>query len=164
MNDERSGRPLLGAILEDKFGLTEAKLLEAINIQGTKGGRLGEILIRLRAITEDQLLQALAVQFELPWLPNLDVSQVDHEWVKKVPIHFARRFHVLPLKTEDGAVLVATTDPMESAALDDLRLLLGLPIKPVLTSSLSLLACLNRVYDEAASPAGAEQVMEDIAA
>jgi general secretion pathway protein E len=164
MNDKPSARQLLGAILEDKFGLSEAKLLEAINLQGTKGGRLGEILIRLRAITEDQLIQALAVQFELPWLPNLEVSQVDHEWVKKVPIHFARRYHVLPLKAEDGAVLVATTDPMESAALDDLRLLLGLPIKPVLTSSLSLLACLNRVYDEAASPAGAEQVMEDIAA
>jgi general secretion pathway protein E len=48
--------------------------------------------------------------------------------------------------------------------LDDLRLLLGLPVKPVLTSGISLLACLNQVYDEAASPAGAEQVMEDIAA
>ena len=164
MNDEYSGRPLLGAILEDKFGLTEAKLLEAVNVQGTKGGRLGEILIRLRSITEDQLLQALAIQFDLPWLPNLDVSQVDHEWVKKVPIHFARRYHVLPLRTENGSVLVATIDPTETAALDDLRLLLGLPIKPMLTSSLSLLACLNRVYDEAASPAGAEQVMEDIAA
>ncbi|MEQ1563211.1 MAG: type II secretion system protein GspE, partial [Nitrospiraceae bacterium] len=164
MNDERSSRPLLGAILEDRFGVLDSKLLEAINIQGTKGGRLGEILIRLRTITEDVLLQALAIQFELPWLPHLDVSQVDHEWVKKVPIHFARRYHVLPLKTEDGAVLVATTDPMETAALDDLRLLLGLPIKPILTTSLSLLACLNRVYDDAASPAGAEQVMEDIAA
>ena len=164
MNDEHSGRPLLGAILEDKFGLTEAKLLEALNIQGAKGGRLGEILVRLRSITEDQLLQALAIQFELPWLPNLDVNQIDHEWVKKVPIHFARRYHVLPLKTEDGSVLVATTDPMETAALDDLRLLLGLPVKPILTSSLSLLACLNRVYDKAASPAGAEEVMEDIAA
>ena len=61
-------------------------------------------------------------------------------------------------------MIVATTDPMETAALDDLRLLLGLPVKPVLTSSLSFLACLNRVYDEAASPAGAEQVMDDIAA
>ena len=164
VNDEPIGRPLLGAILEEKFGLSETKLLEAINIQGTKGGRLGEILVRLRAITEDQLLQALAVQFELPWLLHLDENQVDHEWVKKVPIHFARRYHVLPLKTENGSVLVATIDPMETAALDDLRLLLGLPIKPVLTSSLSLLACLNRVYDEAASPSGAEQVMEDIAA
>jgi general secretion pathway protein E len=164
MNNEHSSRPLIGSILEEKFGLSEAKLLEAVNLQGAKGGRLGETLIRLRSITEEQLLQALAIQFDLPWLPNLDASQIDHEWVKKVPIHFARRYQVLPLKTEDGAVLVATTDPLESAALDDLRLLLGLPIKPMLTTSLSLLACLNRVYDEAASPAGAAQVMEDIAA
>ena len=127
VNDKHLGRPAVRNDPRNKFGLSEAKLLEAINIQETKGGRLGEILVRLRAITEDQLLQALAIQFELTWLPHLDVNQVDHEWVKKVPIHFARRYHVLPLKTEDGAVLVATIDPMETAALDDLRLLLGLP-------------------------------------
>src|SRR5215475_7295595 len=158
------GRPLLGAILEQKFALPEAKLLEALNIQQNKGGRLGEILIRLRAIDEDQLIQALALQFELPWLPQLEVSQVDQEWIKKVPIHVARRYRVLPLKAEEGSVIVATTDPLETVPLDDLRLLLGLPVRPVLTSGISLLACLNRVYDEAASPAGAEQVMEDIAA
>ena len=161
---DNPGRPLLGAILEKKFGLPEAKLLEALNIQQNKGGRLGEILIRLRAIDEDQLIQALALQFELPWLPQLEVSQVDQEWIKKVPIHFARRYRVLPLKAEEGSVTVATTDPLETIPLDDLRLLLGLPVRPVLTSGISLLACLNRVYDEAASPAGAEQVMEDIAA
>jgi len=158
------GRPLLGAILEQQFALPEAKLLEALNIQQNKGGRLGEILIRLRAIEEDQLIQALAFQFELPWLPQLEAGQVDQEWIKKVPIHFARRYRVLPLKTEEGSVIVATTDPLETVPLDDLRLLLGLPVKPILTSGISLLACLNRVYDEAASPAGAEKVMEDIAA
>lgn len=159
-----SGRPLLGAILEQQFALPEAKLLEALNIQQNKGGRLGEILIRLRAIDEDQLIQALAFQFDLPWLPQLEAGQVDQEWIKKVPIHFARRYRVLPLKAEEGSVIVATTDPLETMPLDDLRLLLGLPVKPILTSGISLLACLNRVYDEAASPAGAEQVMEDIAA
>ncbi len=157
-------RPLLGAILEQKFALPDSKILEALNLQQTKGGRLGEVLLRLRAINEDQLFHALALQFELPWLPHLDVSQIDHEWIKKVPIHFARRYRVLPIKAEDGSVLVAMTDPLETMALDDLRLLLGIPVKPVLTSVTALLACLNRVYDEAASPAGAEQVMEDIAA
>ncbi len=157
-------RPLLGAILEQKFGLSEAKLLEALNIQQTKGGRLGEALLKIRAIEEDLLLQALAIQFEMAWLPHLDVAQVDHQWIKKVPIHFARRYRVLPLKVEDGAIVVATTDPLETAALDDLRLLLGMPVKAVLTSSMSLMSCLNRAYDEAASPTGAEQVMEDIAA
>jgi general secretion pathway protein E len=157
-------RPLLGAILEQKFGLSEAKLLEALNIQQTKGGRLGEALLKIRAIEEDLLLQALALQFEMAWLPHLDVAQVDHEWIKKVPIHFARRYRVLPLKVDDGAIIVATTDPLETAALDDLRLLLGMPVKAVLTSAMSLMSCLNRAYDEVASPTGAEQVMEDIAA
>ena len=157
-------RPLLGAILEQKFGLSEAKLLEALNIQQTKGGRLGEALLKIRAIEEDLLLQALAIQCEMPWLPHLDVAQVDHELIKKVPIHFARRYRVLPMKVDDGAIVVATTDPLETAALDDLRLLLGMPVKAILTSAMSLMSCLNRAYDEAASPTGAEQVMEDIAA
>jgi general secretion pathway protein E len=155
---------LLGAILEQKFGLSEAKLLEALNVQQTKGGRLGEALLKIRAIEEDLLLQALAMQFEMPWLPHLDVAQVDPEWIKKVPIHFARRYRVLPLKVDDGAIVVATTDPLETAALDDLRLLLGMPVKAVLTSAMSLMSCLNRAYDEATSRTGAEQVMEDITA
>jgi general secretion pathway protein E len=159
-----AARPLLGAILEQKFGLSEAKLLEALNIQQTKGGRLGEALLKIRAIEEDLLLQALAMQFEMPWLPHLDVAQVDHELIKKVPIHFARRYRVLPMKVDDGAIVVAATDPLETAALDDLRLLLGMPVKAVLTSVMSLMTCLNRAYDEATSPTGAEQVMEDIAA
>ena len=157
-------RPLLGAILEQKFGLSEGKLLEALNIQQTKGGRLGEALLKIRAIEEDLLLQALAIQCDMPWLPHLDVAQVDHELIKKVPIHFARRYRVLPMKVDDGAIVVATTDPLETAALDDLRLLLGMPVKAILTSTMSLMSCLNRAYDEAASPTGAEQVMEDIAA
>ncbi|HKT35360.1 MAG TPA: type II secretion system ATPase GspE [Nitrospira sp.] len=155
---------MLGAILEQKFGLSEAKLLEALNIQQTKGGRLGEALLKIRAIEEDLLLQALAIQFEMPWLAHLDVTQVDQQWIKKVPIHFARRYRVLPIKVDDGAIVVGTTDPLETAALDDLRLLLGMPVKALLTSPMSLMACLNRAYDEAASPTGAEQVMEDIAA
>ena len=157
-------RPLLGTILEQQFGLPEAKLLEALNLQQTKGGRLGEALLRLRMIEEDLLLQALAIQFEMPWIPHLEVNQIEHEWIKKVPIHFARRYRVLPLKVEDGAILVATTDPLETTALDDLRLLLGMPVKAVLTSPIALMSCLNRTYDELASPTGAEQVMEDIAA
>lgn len=48
--------------------------------------------------------------------------------------------------------------------MDDLRLLLGKPIAPVLTSTVALLARLNRAYDDIANPAGAEEVMEDIAA
>ncbi len=157
------GRPLLGTILSEKFNLPDAKLEEALSQQREKGGRLGDVLVRLRAIRDDEVLQALAYQFELPWLPHLEPDQVDPDLLKRVPIGFARRYRVLPLRAEDGVVTVATCDPLETAALDDLRLLLGVPVAPVLTTSVSLLSCLNHVYDQAANPA-AEQVMEDLAA
>lgn len=158
------GKPLLGRILGEKFNLLDSKLEEALAYQREKGGRLGEVLLHLRLLREEELLEGLALQFELPWMPQLETAHVDPELIKKVPIAFARRYRVLPLRCEEGAIIVATTDPLETVALDDLRLLLGKPIKPVLTSSIALLACLNRAYDEVASPAKAEQVMEDIAA
>jgi general secretion pathway protein E len=158
------GRPLLGCILGEKFNLLDSKLQEALDFQREKGGRLGEALLHLRALKEEQLLEGLAQQYEMPWMPQLESINVDQELLKKVPIAFCRRYRVLPLRQEDGAILVASTDPLETVALDDLRLLLAKPIKPVLTTGVALLSCLNRAYDEVASPAGAEQVMEDIAA
>ena len=159
-----SVRRLLGRILEEKFNLLDSKLEEALAYQQEKGGLLGEVLLHLRLLREEQVLEALAQQFEMSWMPHLDTTHVDHELIKKVPIAFCRRYRVLPLRYEEGAILTASTDPLETVALDDLRLLLGKPIKPVLTTSVVLLACLNRAYDEIANPAGAEQVMEDIAA
>ncbi|MEK6784293.1 MAG: type II secretion system ATPase GspE [Nitrospirota bacterium] len=160
----RVHRPLLGRILEEKFNLLDSKLEEALAYQHEKGGLLGEVLLHLRLLREEQVLEALAQQFEMSWMPQLDTTHVDHELIKKIPIAFCRRYRVLPLRYEEGAILTASTDPLETVALDDLRLLLGKPIKPILTTSVALLACLNRAYDEIANPAGAEQVMEDIAA
>jgi general secretion pathway protein E len=144
--------------------LLDSKLEEALAYQREKGGRLGEVLLHLRLLREEEILEGLAQQFEMAWMPQLDPTNVDHELIKKVPIAFCRRYRVLPLRDENGIVLVASTDPLETVALDDLRLLLGKPIKPVLTTGVTLLACLNRAYDEIASPAAAEEVMEDIAA
>ena len=158
------GKPLLGRILGEKFNLSSAKLEEALAHQQEKGGRLGEVLLHLRALREEELLEGLALQFGLPWMPQLEAISVDHELIKKVPITFCRRYRVLPLRHEKDDILVASTDPMETVALDDLRLLFGKPVRPVLTTGVALLARLNRAYDESASPTGAEDVMEDIAA
>lgn len=158
------GRPLLGRILGEKFNLSGSKLEEALAHQQEKGGRLGEVLLHLRALREEELLEALAFQFGLPWMPQIESATIDHELIKKVPIAFCRRYRVLPIRHEEGGILVASTDPLETVALDDLRLLLGKPVRSVLTTGIALLARLNRAYDETASPTDAEDVMEDIAA
>ena len=71
------GRPLLGTILGEKFNLPETKLEEALAQQREKGGRLGDVLVRLRAVRDDEVLQALAHQFEyrgfLTWNPTRSI-------------------------------------------------------------------------------------------
>ena len=124
------GRPLLGDLLVEKFGLSPAKRDELLALQREKGGRLGELLLKARALREEDLLQAVAQQLDVPWLPHLQPSMVDHALLAKVPISFARRYRLLPLRLEAGRILVATPDPLETAALDDLRLLLGHDVTP----------------------------------
>jgi len=157
------GRPLLGDLLVEKFGLSPAKRDELLALQQEKGGRLGDLLLKTRTLREEVLLEALARQLTLPWLPHLAPAQIDPVLVQKVPISFARRYRVLPVRLEDGRVLVATPDPLATAALDDLRLVLGQAVTPAVTPAATLLACLNQVYDQAtAGPTSAEQVIEDL--
>jgi general secretion pathway protein E len=158
------GRPLLGTILSEKFHVPDAKVEDALTVQRVKGGRLGAILLKMKALTEDTLLEALAHQLHLPWLPHVDVKGIDTTLIAKVPIAFARRHRVLPIRIEEGQVLAATTDPLDMAPMDDLRFLVGMPLKPALTPPHVLLTALNQVYDQEATPATAEQVIEDLAA
>jgi general secretion pathway protein E len=159
------GRPFLGDVLVEKFGLSPAKRNELLAQQQEKGGRLGELAVKARAVPEEQVLQALAQQLDLQWLPHLNPGLVDAALLQRVPISFARRYRILPLRLENGRVLAATPDPLEMAALDDLRLLLGHPVTPAVTPSATLLACLNQVYDQATSgPTAAEQVIEEVTA
>ena len=157
------GRPLLGELLCEKFRLSQAKLDEALEIQRAKGGRLCEVLLKLDAVRDEDVLHAIAEQFELPWVPHLDPHAINPALVKKVPIVFARAHHLLPLWRDGRWIVVATTDPMDTWARDGLRVLLAAPITLVVTNNLSLFTCLNHVYDEAASP-DAEQLMEDLTA
>ncbi|CAI4032025.1 Type II secretion system ATPase E [Nitrospira tepida] len=157
------GLSLLGRVLREKFHLPDPVLEDALTQQRARRVRLGELLVKNRTMKEEEVLQALAQQLDLPWVPFLDATLVNGDLINKVPIGFARRFKVLPLREEDDGVVVATADPLQVEALDDLRLLLGKPVKPVITTPIVLLSTLNQVYDRAAAPA-AESVMEDLVA
>ena len=73
---------------------------------------MGELLVKNRTMKEEEVLQALAQQLDLPWVPFLDATLVNGDLINKVPIGFARRFKVLPLQEEDDGVVVVTADPL----------------------------------------------------
>jgi general secretion pathway protein E len=146
------GHKLLGQILLEMGagGVTVDTIDQALALQAREGGRLGEVLVKMRVATEEDVLQALGRQLGIAYLPDLKPDEVDSELAPKVPIGFAKQHRLLPLRAEGGTVLVATADPLDVGALDDLRSQLGtgaeVTIQPILHSSAKILDLINQIY------------------
>jgi general secretion pathway protein E len=153
-------RPFIGQILIEKHLLTPAQLEEGLRLQKEQGGKIGEILIRLKYATEERVLEALSSQWQLPYIPSLDIKEIDPTLIEKVPISFARRHELLPFKKAGNLVQVATSNPLNLSALDDLRLLLGAPLQIVAVPSRVIINSINQVYERTTD--SAEQAISDL--
>jgi general secretion pathway protein E len=139
---------LLGEILLKQSLITQEQLDEALEIQKEKASPLGEVLVGLAYITERELLKALK---------NVEI---DGELISKIPIHFAKKYEILPIRRTDESVEVAIADPLNLFPLDDIRLLLGCNVVPVLAPSASIIDTINRIYERDSDTA--QQIIEDI--
>jgi general secretion pathway protein E len=141
----------LGEICVALFGVTAAQVGEALDAQGQPGvkyRRLGEILVEKKWIDEADMLTALALQLDLPFMSELHPDQVPDELLRQVPIGFARQQKLLPLgRTDDGTVVVACADPLDTTAHDELRMLLKAELDLCVSASDVVVAGINNAYD-----------------
>ena len=152
-------RPLV-KILHETCGLSEARLQKALQVQEEKGGRLGEILIRQKVITEGDLLTALGLQWDLPVSMTLSLENLHTVFTKRTPIQFLKKFKLVPVINSQGAT-IAVNDPHQFQALDDVRRLLDLEYAAVVLAPVSaILSVINAAYD--VSGDAAERVIEDM--
>jgi len=154
------GHRLIGEILAETCGLSEEILVEALKIQEEKGGRIGEILIRLKAISEADLLKALGLQFDLSFLPALPSEGLMIEFTEQVPIQFLKKYKMVPIVTAEKTFL-AVNDPLLFQPMDDLRLLLALDgTEVVLAPHSAIVSAINFAYDM--RDTSAEQVIQGL--
>ncbi len=129
-------RALLGEMLVEEGLITAEQRDIALNEQRRIGGgkRLGEILVNLRMVTEPNLLRILSRQLECP-VVDLNQLPPQRDVLDRIPSEFALRYQLLPLHQTDGTLFVAMADPLDIHAIDDLHLLTGLDISPMLASA-----------------------------
>ncbi len=147
---------LLEQGLVDEAGLEEARA----RLEKEGGQDLGRALVETGLLTEEQYRRAISLQFGLEYLPVLSEETVDKSLVARVPLTFLLAHKLIPLREEDGKVLVATANPLAVEAVDDIRLLLDREIKLVVSSPDEVVRIANRCYGHAAG--AAEQMLEDL--
>jgi general secretion pathway protein E len=149
----------LGEILLEISDLEREQLEEGLSVQAEKGGRLGDILVKLGYVRESQVLYALSLQMGIPFLREVATEDVDPELCSLLPIQFAKKHGILPIKRGEDGVLVGTSNPLDLYPLDDVRILLNQEVKPVIMPPAVIIDSINQVYDRNANTA--QQIIED---
>src|SRR5215831_7996996 len=120
----------LEAYLIEQGAVSEA-IIEKARERQRDGKRIGDVLQEMGAIDDKALAQALASHYGLPYLEKLPDDGTAAECVSLLPINFAKRNQLLPVRKDGDAVVLATADPSALGPIDDVRVLLRKPIKVV---------------------------------
>jgi type II secretion system protein E len=122
---------ILPKLLLGKGLVTQGQLDEAAALQQKEGLRLDRAIVQLGILTERQLLEVMAEELHLP-LMSLGEAAIDPEILRALPAKVVYRKRLVPISRANGTLNVATSDAFDLYAIDDIRLLTGLNIQPVL--------------------------------
>jgi type IV pilus assembly protein PilB len=135
----------LGDILLEGGLVTRDQLAEAFEEHQRLGRSLGRVLVDRGILSESQLVASLAQQIGLRFV-DLSEFPVDGSAVARVPEPVCRRHTALPIAYEEGRLLVAMADPANVFAIDDIRSLTGLEVKPLVATRADVIQAINRYH------------------
>ena len=140
-------RPPLGEVLVNA-GVTSPEAVEAaLAEQQVGGGRIGEILVRMGAVTEPQLVRVLAEQFGIRFV-DLEDQIPDPDAGRLIREPFARRLRAVAIAWEKDALVVAMANPSDVFALDDIRTLVGVEVIPVMAVPAHIDRLIERLFGD----------------
>jgi len=121
----------IGEVLLEKGLITAENLAAAVAMRKRTGQRLDRALLELGCVTEEQLLQVTSEQLGIPMVDLTDV-EIDVETLRAMPPKLVFRRHLVPLQKQNGTLRLATSDPFDLYSFDEVRMLTGLEVQPVL--------------------------------
>ena len=136
-------RKLLGDILLENGLLNKAQLEDALAEQKHSREKLGRILVRKGYITDQQLLEVLEFSLGIPQV-QLNRVSIDPAAVKTLPTSLIRKHYILPISINQQRLTLAMVDPLNYEAIDDVRILTGLDVLPVLVSETDMNAAIQQ--------------------
>jgi len=139
-------RKPIGQLLLDKGLVEKEQIQRALEYQQKSGEklRLGEILVRFGYVTQADVLKCVGEQFDVP-VVDLNKIRPEVEAVDAVPRNTARMHNILPLKKAGNALVVAMDD-LDLCAIDNLKFILNMDIKPVLATEEAINEAIERYY------------------
>jgi general secretion pathway protein E len=150
----------IGDILVTLNVITQEQLDEALQEQKTTGKMLGKVLVEKGFVSTQDLSQALASQIEVPFIKIINEQMADLDLLKKVPLKFLKYHNVIPVIFENQRTIV-TSNPRDLQPLDDIAMLLEGEIRYAVASETEINNAINKYYPLESSNEMMEELTEE---
>jgi type IV pilus assembly protein PilB len=148
----------IGELLLREKLISEEQLQNAVNEQKKSGGRLGYNLTKLGYISEKDLTVFLSKQYGIPTV-DLGSEELDSDTVKLIPEDVAQKYQVIPVSRTGATLVVAMADPSNIFAIDDIKFLTGYNVEPLVASDAAIKSAIEEHYE--ADDMGLEGVLTE---
>jgi len=140
---------LFGELLVSKGLLSREELVKVLNEQRKQGGRLGEVLLRLEMLNNEDVTRALAEHLSMEYIRLDDIGKIDKidkNIAQMLPESIAKRFCLVVVGEADDKVVVAMADPLNVIAMDTVTLKMKRHIKPAISSPREIRRAIEVIY------------------
>ncbi len=146
----------IGELFVD-LGITlEREIDDALLHQQDEGGMLGEILMSFGYVTQEDLDFALAAQSGLEMV-SLDGLEIPEDIIQRVPASIADQYKVVPVREENGALVLAMADANNPHLIDEIRFMLNVELRGVVSTAEGVNRAIERYYGEELGPGRADR-------
>jgi type IV pilus assembly protein PilB len=135
----------IGELLLKEKRITPDQLQEALNYQKANGGKLGFNLAKLGFVKDEELTALLSKQYGVPSI-NLAQFEIDPAVIKLIPAETAQKYQIIPLSRSGATLTIAMTDPTNVFAMDDIKFMTGYNVEPVVASETAVGDAITRYY------------------
>jgi type IV pilus assembly protein PilB len=135
----------IGELLLKERRITPEQLQEALAYQKQQGGKLGTALVHLSFVRDDDIIALLSKQYGVPSI-NLEQFDIDPAIVKLIPVETAQKYQIIPLSRVGATLTIAMSDPTNVFAMDDIKFMTGYNIEPVVATEKAVQDAILKYY------------------
>ena len=150
----------LGDLLVKEKVITQEQLEQATKLQKDTRVRLASALVKLGFLSDEDVTNFLSRQYGVPAI-NLSYFEIDPAVVKLIPYETSKRYQILPLSRVGASLTIAMVDPTNVFAMDDIKFMTGFNIEPVVASESAIIEGIDKAYGTSKEEE-LEQVMQSM--
>src|SRR6202045_155086 len=143
----------IGELLLKEKLITPDQLQQALAHQKANGGKLGFNLVKMGFVKDEEITALLSRQYGVPSI-NLTQFEIDPAVIKLIPADTAQKYQIIPLSRAGATLTIAMTEPTNVFAMVDIKFMTGYNVEPVVASEHAVIEAILRYYPAVSKAAG----------